>query len=116
MVIIYIEHDSLAIKKLYARDQETAAIFCNNETNSEKLYGSISKSKYFKDGINNFLVHNDKNAINEEKEGTKAAFLVETEIEAGESKTFDFRLSPHEMDNAFFDFDEIISLRQKESD
>jgi hypothetical protein len=114
--IIDIEHDSLAIKKLYARDQETAAIFCNNETNSEKLYGSISKSKYFKDGINNFLVHNDKNAINEEKEGTKAAFLVETEIEAGESKTFDFRLSPHEMDNAFFDFDEIISLRQKESD
>ena len=114
--IIEIHHDSLEMKKLYARDSEIPTLFCNNETNSEKLFGSPSKSNYHKDGINNFLVHDKDDAVNPEKFGTKASFLLETEIKAGESKTFDFRLSPHEMNDAFFDFDETISLRQKEAE
>ena len=114
--IISIEHDSIALKKMYSRDENVEALFCNNESNPEKIKGVIHRSKYFKDGINNFLVNGDESALNPEKKGTKASFFIDTEIEAGESKTFDFRLSPHDMENAFFDFDEILSLRKKEAD
>lgn len=114
--IIDIEHDSIALKKLYSRNPDTEALFCDNESNPEVVSNGSSDAKYFKDGINNFLVKGDQDSINPEKFGTKASFFIDTEIEAGESKTFDFRLSPHEMENAFFDFDEIFSLRKKEAD
>lgn len=112
---IDIEHEALAIKKFYARDAAVEAVFCENETNSQKIFGIPSENKFFKDGINDYITQGlDK--INPKKEGTKAAFCIDTEIEAGESKTFDFRLSPHEMDNAFYDFDEVLRLRKEESD
>lgn len=112
---IDIEHEALAIKKFYARDAAVEAVFCENETNSQKIFGIPSENKFFKDGINDYITQRlDK--INPKKEGTKAAFCIDTEIEAGESKTFDFRLSPHEMDNAFYDFDEVLRLRKEESD
>lgn len=114
--IIDIEHDSIPMKKLYARNQNTTALFCNNETNPQVIPNIETDAEYYKDGINNFLVKDDEDAINREKFGTKASFYIDAEIEAGESQTFDFRLSPHEMQDAFFDFDEIFSLRQKESD
>ncbi|KMQ70716.1 MGH1-like glycoside hydrolase domain-containing protein [Chryseobacterium koreense] len=114
--IIDIEHDSIALKKLYSRNPDTEALFCDNESNPEVVSNGSSDAKYFKDGINNFLVKGDQDSINPEKFGTKASFFIDTEIEAGESKTFDFRLSPHKMENAFFDFDEIFSLRKKEAD
>ena len=112
---IDIEHEALAIKKFYAREAAVEAVFCENETNSQKIFGIPSENKFFKDGINDYITKGlDK--INPKKEGTKAAFCIDTEIEAGESKTFDFRLSPHEMDNAFFDFDEVLRIRKEESD
>ena len=112
---IEIHHESLSPIKLYARDQNSDALFCNNESNPAVISGASEEPKYYKDGINNFLIHKDENAVNSDKEGTKASFLVEAEIEAGESQTFDFRLSPHEMENAFFDFDEVFQLRKEEA-
>jgi hypothetical protein len=79
-----------------------------------KDFWKKSTNKYFKDGINNHIVHK-KNTVNPKKSGTKAAFVIDTEIEAGETKTFDFRLSPHKMENAFFDFDEIFEIRKNEA-
>ncbi|MBP7357398.1 MAG: glucosidase, partial [Cloacibacterium sp.] len=111
---IDIFHNRLDVKKLYSRDKEAKILFCENETNTERLFGKKSTNKYFKDGINNHIVHK-KNTVNPKKSGTKAAFVIDTEIEAGETKTFDFRLSPHKMENAFFDFDEIFEIRKNEA-
>ncbi|MDO5616643.1 MAG: glucosidase, partial [Cruoricaptor ignavus] len=73
-----------------------------------------SENFFFKDGINDFVTKGlDK--INPKNIGTKAAFLIDTELAAGESKTFDFRLSPHEMEDAFYDFDDVFQLREKEA-
>ncbi|KEY18657.1 Glycosyl hydrolase family 63 C-terminal domain-containing protein [Kaistella antarctica] len=113
--LIDIDHESLPLNKLYARDQNTRAVFCNNESNPVKISDSNSEAQFFKDGINDFLIHNDEAAINPEQSGTKASFLIEAEIEASESQSFDFRLSPHDMDDAFFDFDEIFSKRRNEA-
>lgn len=113
--VIDIVHDSLSMKKLYARDPNTTALFCNNETNPDKIEVTASTAKFFKDGINDFIIHQNTEAINPEKMGTKASFLIDTDLDAGESRTFDFRLSPHDMENAFYDFDDIFHLRQQES-
>ncbi|MDF0719479.1 glucosidase [Kaistella sp. PBT33-4] len=114
--ILEIEHDSLSIKKLYARDTSAVTLFCDNETNFNKISGTAAEAKYYKDGINDFLVHNRADAVNPDRTGTKACFLVKTELEAGESRTFDFRLSPEELDNPFYDFDEMILQRKTEAD
>ena len=113
---IEIHHESLPIIKLYSRDQNAEAFFCNNESNPAVVSGASDEPKFYKDGLNNFLIHQDQDAVNPDKSGTKAAFIINAEIEAGESKTFDFRLSPHDMENAFFDFDDVFSLRIKEAD
>ena len=114
--IINIEHDTIPIKKLYARNAQTKALFCNNESNPKVIQTENTQGKYYKDGINNYLVHQEKDAVNPEKYGTKASFLVEAELDAGESQTFDFRLSPHDMQNAFYDFDEVFSFRKQETE
>ena len=113
--VINIDHDSIPLKRLYSRDQNSIALFCNNETNPAKILNTVSTAKFFKDGINDFLIQNNTNAINKDQCGTKACFLIDTEIEAKESKIFEFRLSPHEMEDAFFNFDDIFSLRKAEA-
>ena len=112
---IEIHHESLPIITLYSRDKNAEAFFCNNESNPAVVPSASHEPKYYKDGINNFLIHNNQDAVNPKKSGTKASFIIHTEIEAGESKSFDFRLSPHDMENAFFDFDDVFSLRIKEA-
>ncbi|WOC51646.1 glucosidase [Bergeyella porcorum] len=113
---ININHEKVAMRHLYARHADTEVLFCENETNNKKLYGTESESDgFFKDGINDYITKG-LDTINPNRKGTKAAFLVETEIEAGESQTFDFRLSPHDMENAFYDFDYIFQLRKEEAD
>jgi hypothetical protein len=108
-------HDSIAIKKFYSRDTNAESVFCENETNTPKLYGApYPGNTYFKDGINDYIIYGS-NTINPEKRGTKASFVVDEVIEAGSSKSFDFRLSPQDLDEPFENFDEIFSSRIEEA-
>ncbi|MCE3077023.1 MGH1-like glycoside hydrolase domain-containing protein [Chryseobacterium gwangjuense] len=112
---INISHDSISIKKFYSRSNNTQSVFCDNETNNPKLYGTpYPGSTYFKDGINDYIV-SGSNTINPEKTGTKASFLIDETIEAGASKAFDFRLSPNELDEPFDQFDQIFTQRLDEA-
>lgn len=112
---IDINHDSISIKKLYSRNHGAESVFCENETNTPKLYGSpYPGNTYFKDGINDHIIYGS-NTVNPEKKGTKASFIIDEIIEAGQSKTFDFRLCPDEIDEPFEKFDEIIAARIAET-
>ena len=42
-------------------------LFTENESNRERLWGAPNPSPYVKDGINNFLVHGNKDAVNPEQ-------------------------------------------------
>lgn len=112
---IHIQNHRLRIKKLYSRNTNAEAVFCDNETNTEKLYGYASQG-YFKDGINDFVLHGNQHSINPEKKGTKASFLIHTEIKANSSQTFDFRLSSEEFEDAFWDFDAILNQKISETE
>ena len=45
-------------------------LFCDNETNFEKLYGGSNPTVYSKDGINDHVVSGDRTAVNPAKTGT----------------------------------------------
>ncbi|WP_292008993.1 glucosidase [Chryseobacterium sp.] len=111
---IDIVHESLPIKKLYSRNAGVKSIFCDNETNTPKLYGTpIIDNSFFKDGINEYIIQ-QKNTVNPENRGTKASFLADEIIPALGSKTFEFRLSPEETATPFDDFDQIFNERISE--
>lgn len=110
---IKIDHDSLNLKKLYSREN-APSIFCENETNFPKIFGHAPVEKFYKDGINNYVIHGTP-TVNPEQKGTKAAFLIDAEIEGGSSKIFDFRLCGV-TDTPFEDFDQIFALRKQECD
>jgi Glycosyl hydrolase family 63 C-terminal domain len=95
-------------------------LFCENNTNKQKLFGAENETEFVKDGINNYIVNSDKSAVNPAKQGTKAAANYLLELKGGEEKTVRLRLqkkpSKDGTTNAFKDFDKIFELRQKEAD
>ncbi len=95
-------------------------LFCENNTNKQKLFGAENESEFVKDGINDYIVNGDKSAVSPERKGTKAAANYLLELKGGEEKTIRLRLKsvPTEVgtQNAFKDFDKIFTQRQKEAD
>ena len=96
-------------------DEKHSALFCENETNSQRLYNYF-KEGTSKDGINDFLVHGKKEAVNTHHKGTKAAFNYELKIPAGGSKIIKLRLSADFYSDPFKDFDQIFKARISEAD
>ena len=46
-------------------------LFCDNETNNQRMYNRPNDSAFVKDGINNYVVNNE-HTVNPKKQGTKA--------------------------------------------
>ena len=65
-------HPELGARYLYC-DGTAPLLFTENETNNERVFGSPNRTKYVKDGINDFVVLGRSNAVNPAKEGTKAS-------------------------------------------
>ena len=113
---IDINHNEIGFKKMYSRIWNSETVFCENETNTPKLFGFPEvENQYYKDGINDHIIHG-KSTINKEKKGTKAAFLIKDIVEANGSKTFEFRLAPHHLDDPFWNFDEVFYHRKQETE
>jgi hypothetical protein len=48
-------------------------LFTNNETNTRANLWHPNKTQFVKDGINNYVVHGQKEAVNPQRNGTKSA-------------------------------------------
>ena len=68
-------------------------LFTNNESNEERLYGRPNVIPFVKDGINDYVVNGDQNAVNPQMTGTKAAAHYVMTIESGQSATINLRLT-----------------------
>ena len=99
---------------LYFQDQ-AKALFCDNETNGKRLYGQKNISGWFKDGINDHVVHNKK-TVNPEKRGSKAGLDYNLSIPPQGSKTVKLRLCNRALGNPFQAFDELFKKRIQETD
>ena len=112
---IEINHQVVGRFKLYAEEAD-AFLFCDNETNFEKLYNSPNLSHYTKDGINDYIVDNKIEAVNPNHIGTKASVQYTQTIPGKGKKVFKLRFTNQTPENAFADFDAIFEQRQIEAD
>ena len=113
--VININHRTLGDYFFYF-DKAPSLLFCDNEINVQRLYNAPMQSKFCKDGINDFLLHGNGNAVNPDRSGTKASGNYDLNIGAGKSSVIRMRLSNKELKDAFSDFDKIFIARQNEAD
>jgi hypothetical protein len=94
-------------------------LFTENETNTARLFASPNASPYVKDGINNYIVHGEKDAVNPAQIGTKASPHYQLTIDAGATQVVRLRLSctvPGQIGSPFVDFDSVVKMRLQEAD
>jgi hypothetical protein len=116
--VIAASHAELGERWLYI-DREAVLLFTENETNNQRLFGVANAGPFVKDGINNWLVRGQRDAINPSQSGTKAASHHELNIGAGQTATLRLRLSPADpgkAGNPFAGFDQTIDARRREAD
>ncbi|MBO2012115.1 MGH1-like glycoside hydrolase domain-containing protein [Hymenobacter negativus] len=113
---IAVQHAQLGSYNLYC-DQAPALLFCDNETNTERLYGvpKTDPGQYFKDGINDYVVQGVKAAVNPARTGTKAAAHYALLVPGGTSQTVRVRLGPPGLAAPFVDFDQLLQQRLQEA-
>jgi Glycosyl hydrolase family 63 C-terminal domain len=71
---------------------DPALLFCENETNNQRVFNQPMSGLYAKDGINDYLVHGKQTAVNPRQEGTKACARYHLDIAAGASVELHLRL------------------------
>jgi hypothetical protein len=103
-----------------ACEGEPVLLFTENETNTERIFGTPNRSPYVKDGFDNYVVHGRLTTVNPQQTGTKAAALYSRKVDAETAAVLKLRLS-HASAEAGGDpfgksFDEIFAARQREAD
>jgi len=94
-------------------------LFTNNETNRQRLFGLENESPFVKDSINDYVIHNKKEAVNPAKSGTKAAAHYVKMVAPGETFTARLRLTdaaPASGRSADGEFDKVFAERRAEAD
>jgi hypothetical protein len=112
---IYAEHKDLGPLTLYC-DESPNLLFCDNSTNNGRLYNAPSDDQFFKDGINDYVLHGQAGAVNPAQTGTKAAAHYELAIGPNATRVVRLRLAEPGIEQPFADFDQTLRLRQTEAD
>src|SRR5208337_205884 len=86
------EHPKLGRYYLYC-DEDVPLLFTENETNTQRIFGVPNRTPYVKDGIDNYIVHGQKDAVNPEQKGTKAAAHYRVTVQPGASQVIRLRLT-----------------------
>ena len=98
---------------------EIPLLFTDNITNNFRIFpGHRNQGSFFKDGINNFIVNGQQDAINPEKTGTKVSAHYQINVEANGFAVIKLRLTNNFSENKSFgdDFNEVFTIRKKETD
>lgn len=110
---IAVQHTRMKPLRLYYQNAKEL-LFCENETNTKRLYGYDDGKKYCKDGINDFIVHHLP-AVNGTNTGTKAAIHYDITVQGNQSHIIKLRLTAQDADDAFVHFDELLQQRLEEA-
>ena len=110
-------HPELGTYRLMCAE-DAHLLFTENETNSERLFGTPNASPFVKDGFGSAIVHGRSDAINPAGRGTKAAAHHRLEIGPGDSRQIRLRLTTAKgLANPFGpDFDNMLRQRRQEAD
>ena len=113
--VIVAEHEALRAFH-FASSLGGEPLFCENETNAHKVFGSPKTPGYFKDGFHDKIVANNPDAVNPRRSGTKSAVHYRLEIPSGGSSTIQARLSRLDHDHPLLDVETILDRRRNEAD
>jgi hypothetical protein len=91
-------------------------LFTENETNAARLWGGTNGTPFVKDGINDYVVNEGRDAVNPDHVGTKAAAHYTLRIAPGATETITLRLTNSEVAEPFRDAEQVLSMRQAEAD
>jgi hypothetical protein len=114
--VISAAHADLGARRLSC-EGAPEILFTENETNAERLFKSPNRTPFVKDGIDAYVVHGRRDAVNPQREGTKAAAHYPVTVPAGGSATIRLRL--HEVGPAAEfgkAFDAVVDARRREAD
>jgi hypothetical protein len=109
------DHPVLGRRRLYCEDAGEL-LFSENETNYRRLFDSPNAGPYVKDGIDEYVVHGNRDAVNPLGTGTKAAARYRRELQPGESWTIRLRLTDRAIDEPFDLFEDVVEQRRIEAD
>jgi hypothetical protein len=86
-------HPVLGAYYLYC-DGDVPLLFTENDTNNDRLFPNYpNASPYVKDGINNYVVQSQQDAVNPDRHGTKVAAHYRLKVGPGRSATVRLRLT-----------------------
>ncbi len=108
-------------------DGSPELLYTENETNNARLFCTPNHTPYVKDGINDYVVNGQTDAVNPNKTGTKAAGNYQINIPGKSQVTIRLRFAEEEFSlkaayntkqkkGAFDDFDDIFAKRISEAD
>ena len=112
---ISLKHQRIGHYYLYCNGN-CELLFCENDTNSKRLYGKKGIQPIAKDGINDYIVNRKRTVVSKSKTGTKAAAHYNLLVGAGETITLQLRLTKNALDHPFQDYDAIFRQRMAEND
>ncbi len=113
--IVTVTHPQLG-EMFLACENAPTLLFTENETNTERIFGTPNATPYVKDGIANAVVHGLANAVSPGGEGTKVSAHYRITVAPGGSEVVRLRLSKGKAAARFGDFDAIFEKRRREAD
>jgi len=122
--ILRAQHTDPALKESVAQhylhcEGTPQLLFTENETNNVRIFRRSDGQPYAKDGIDEYVVHGRRNAVNPDRIGTKAAAHYHLTIPGGQNSVIRLRLTtipPTELADAFGNFDGVVQARISEAD
>ncbi|HET9378373.1 MAG TPA: hypothetical protein VFO40_25620 [Chthoniobacterales bacterium] len=91
-------------------------LFCENETNCQRLFSYPNPAPYCKDGFHEWLIRKNGNAVNPTQTGTKSAVHYQLVVGAGAQQIIRLRLSRQNLSVGFTDFEQVLTSRREEAD
>jgi hypothetical protein len=113
--LIETNHHALGPRWLHC-DGRPELLFTENESNGRRLWGAPNAFPWVKDSFHSYVIGGDREAVNPERTGTKAAAHYALDVPAGGSQTIRLRLSTVLGLSAFDDFDAIFAARLADAD
>ena len=122
------EHESLGQIAMQARCAGAVlpALYCENETNSEKLFGQKQYTPHTKDAFHRFIVDGEEAACDPKQRGTKVGWQWQSELASGASVDVEVLLhlepegaeaaSLEQLDDLWAEFDRVMEDRRAECD
>jgi hypothetical protein len=118
MAVLQLEHSRYG-KRWLLCEGSPELLFTENETNFQRLFGTANRTPYVKDGINNYIVHGAREAVNPQRQGTKASAHYWLHLEPGGFATAQLRLTAAVPADDMFSaplFDHVFVKRLAEAD